>query len=74
MLHIEPIVFTARLLPDGGQYGDEYRAVATVQKMGNVGFVSACHGEIDKRAVLDLGDALEQYGITEIKWLRGGAL
>ena len=71
MIHIEPVVFIARLLPDGGKYGDEYKAVATVQKMGNVGFVSGCHGKINRRAVMDLTAQLETFGMTEVKWLRG---
>ena len=54
MIHLEPIVFTARLIRDGGQYGDEYTAVATVQKIGSVGYVSGCHGKINKRAVIHL--------------------
>ena len=64
-------MFTARLLPDGSKYGDDYSAVATVQKVGNVGYVSACHGKINKQAVLDLGEQLEQYGMTEMKWRKG---
>jgi len=71
VIHLEPIVFTARLLPDGGEYGDEYAAVATVQKVGRTGYVSGCKGKINKRAVLDLSDELEKFGITEVKWLRG---
>ena len=74
MIHLEPIVFTARLLPKDGRYGDEYSAVATVQRMGNVGFVSACKGKINKQAVLDLGDELEKFGITELKWLKNGRI
>ena len=64
-------MFTARLIRDGGQYGDEYTAVATVQKIGNVGYISACQGKINKQAVLDLGEQLEQYGMTEMKWRKG---
>ena len=71
MIHIEPIVFTARLLPDGGRYGDDYRAVATVQKIGSVGYVSGCHGELDRKAVIDLSDELAKFGMTEVKWMRG---
>ena len=71
MIHLEPIVFTARLLPDGGKYGDPFKAVATVQKVGNVGYVSGCHGKITKQAIIDLGDELAKFGMTEMKWVRG---
>ena len=64
MIHLEPIVFTARLLPDGGKYGDPFKAVATVQKVGNVGYVSGCHGKINKQAIIDLGDELAKFGMT----------
>ena len=71
MIHLEPVVFTARLLPEGGKFGDEYQAVATVQKVGHTGYVSACKGKINKRAVLDLSIQLEKYGMIEVKWLHG---
>ena len=72
-IHLEPIVFTARLLPKMGRYGDDYKAVATVQKIGSVGHVSACMGKLDRRAVLDLSEELEKFGITEMKWIRGNS-
>ena len=71
MIHLEAITFTARLLPDGGKYGDPFKAVATVQKVGSVGYVSGCHGKINKQAVIDLGDELAKFGMTEVKWVRG---
>ena len=71
VIHLEPIVFTARLLPKGGHYGDSYHAVATVQKIGHTGYVSACKGKINKQAVLDLSIELEKVGITDVKWLHG---
>ena len=71
MIHLEPIVFTARLIRDGGQYGDKYTAVATVQKIGSVGYVSGCHGKINKRAVIELGEQMEKLGMTEMKWRKG---
>ena len=68
---MEPIVFTARLLPNDGCYGDEYQAVATVQKVGHTAYVSACKGKINRRAVLDLSIELERHGMTDVKWLHG---
>ncbi len=71
VIHIEPIVFTARLLPKEGKYGDAYQAVATVQKIGKMGYISACKGKINRQAVLDLSIELEKYGITDVKWMHG---
>ena len=71
MVHLDPVVFTGRVFLKGGSWGDPYDAVFTVQKMGNVGFVSGCHGKINRRAVMDLTAQLETFGMTEVKWLRG---
>ena len=70
-IHLDPIVFTGRLFLKGKKWGDPYDAVFTVQKIGNVGYVSGCHGKINKQAVLDLGDELAKFGMTEVKWVRG---
>ena len=72
MIHLEPVVFTGRVFLKGKQWGDDYDAVFTVQRMGCVAYISACHGKIDKRAVMDLGDELEELGMTEMRWLRHG--
>ena len=36
-----------------------------------VGYVSGLHGKISKASVLELGEELERYGITEMKWRKG---
>lgn len=71
MIHIEPVVFTVRVFLKGKQWGDAYDGVCTVQKMGSLGFVSGYHGKLDKQSVIDLGNELEQYGMTELKWHKG---
>ena len=71
MVHLEPVLFTGRVFIRGGRWGDPYDAVFTVQRVGNVGYVSACHGKINKQAVLDLQEQLEALGMTEMKWRRG---
>jgi hypothetical protein len=70
VVHLEPIVFTVRGFLDGGEYGDPYDAVCTLQKMGNTGFVSGCHGNLNHRVVSELGAAAARYGMTRIKWRR----
>ena len=64
-------MFTGRVFLKGGQWGDRYDAVFTVQRIGNIRYVSACHGKINKQAVLDLQEQLEALGMTEMKWRRG---
>ena len=71
VVHLEPILLTGRVFIKGGRWGDPYDAVFTVQRVGNVGYVSACHGKINKQAVLDLQEQLEALGMTEMKWRRG---
>ena len=70
MVNLEPIVWTGRVFLKGS-WGDKYDAVFTVQRVGNVGYVSACHGKINKQAVLDLQEQLEALGMTEMKWRKG---
>ena len=71
MVHVEPITFTVRLFLKGKVWGDPFDGVCTVQKTGSVGFVSAYHGKLNKAGTVQLLEELEQYGITELKWVRG---
>ena len=74
MIHLEPIVFTARLLPDGGEFGDDYTAVATVSKLGKTAYISAMlgmEGKISKHAMMTFKHELEKFGMTRVKWSRG---
>ena len=70
MVNLEPITWTGRVFLNGS-WGSKYDAVFTVQRVGNVGYVSACHGKINKQAVLDLQEQLEALGMTEMKWRKG---
>ena len=74
VIHLEPIVFTCRVFLKGKRWGDPYDGVCTVQKMGSLGFISGYHGKLDKKAVMDLSDELEKFGITELKWLKNGRM
>jgi hypothetical protein len=69
-VHVEPIVFTVRVLPKGGTYGDPYTLVCTIQKTDDVGFLSACHGHVTVADFNDLKDQMRQYGIKRIVWKR----
>jgi hypothetical protein len=74
VIHVEPIIFTARLIEDGGQYGDEYDAVMTIQSYGDgIGYGSACHGEFSMKDFRELERKLKEYGINKLKWSRGSA-
>jgi hypothetical protein len=74
MIHLDPIVFTARLICDGGEYGDEYDAVMTIQTYGDdVGYGSACHGQFSMSDYRELERKLKEYGIKKLKWRRGNA-
>ena len=71
MIHLEPIVFTARLLQDSGEFGDDYTAVATVSKQGKTAYISGLLGKINKRAMMDLKHQLKLQGMTQMKFSRG---
>jgi hypothetical protein len=71
VIHLEPIVFTARLIKDGGEYGDEYNAVMTIQSYGDgVAYGSACHGKFSMKDFRELERSLKKYGISKLKWAR----
>jgi hypothetical protein len=70
-IHLEPIFFTVRIFADGKSWGDEYKAVLTVQKMGEVGFCSGCHGDINIMDYREVERALSEHGIKKMKWNRG---
>jgi len=69
VVHLEPIVFTVRAFKQG-EYGDPYDAVCTLQKMGDVGYVSGCHGKLSHKTVRELGNVAARYGMTRIEWRR----
>ena len=71
MVHLDPILFTGRVFLKGKTWGDPYDTVFTVQKVGNMAHISGCHGKINKQAIIDLGDELAKFGMTEVKWVRG---
>ena len=69
--HIQPVFFTCRLFEEGGKWGDEYKLVVTVQKIGDVGYCTGCHGEFAMNDFRDLQRRLKKYGIKKLKWDRG---
>ena len=73
-LHIEPIVFTARLFTEGRSFSnveDEYEAILTIQKMGSVALLSGCKGDLDLWAYRELMKRLKALGVETIHWMRG---
>lgn len=75
MINVEPIIFTLRSFRnDGSGYGDPYRAVCTVQKVGNVGHVSGLHGDFSLTDYHEMRLRLREYGIDKLEWLRADAV
>jgi hypothetical protein len=72
MVDIEAISFTVRFFSEGKLYGDEYKAILTVQKSGYIAFISGLHGSINRKDYDELTDKLEALGVTELRWLKHG--
>jgi hypothetical protein len=70
IIHLEPLVIQVRCFDDGKEWGDVYKTVLTVQKLGEVGFCSGCHGEFSMSDFRELERQLKEFGITELKWNR----
>ena len=70
VVNVEPIVFTIRCFAEGKVWGDEYKMVLTVQKMGDVGYVSGCHGEFSHSDYREFEVRMAEYGITKLEWSR----
>ena len=71
VIHVEPIVLMCRKFSGNDKWGDEYKAVLTVQKIDNVGYCAGCHGEFTVTDFRDLQRKLKTYGIKKLKWDRG---
>jgi hypothetical protein len=72
MVDVEPVTFTIRFFKKGKKYGDEYKAICTVQKIGCVAYVSGLHGEISRRDYEEFSDKMSELGCTELRWLKNG--
>ena len=70
-VHLEPIVFTVRVFLEGGTFGDPYDAICTLQRAGNIGYVSACHGRLNHRVVTELETEAAKFGMQHLEWRRG---
>lgn len=71
-LHVEPIASTARYFAPAKVYGDPYAAVATVTYCGDVAFVSALHGSIDRNFWRDMRTEFMARGIIDVLTVRHG--
>lgn len=71
-VHLEPVVLTARFYEGGKSYenGDPYDGVCTVQKEGNVAYISAAHGRVARHR-RELFRKLRAMGIKQVRWVRG---
>jgi len=74
MIDIEPITFTVRFFEPGCNYGDPYKAVMTVQRMGHIALCSGLNGEISRRDYDEFFRQLEEMGVSEVHWLRQGTV
>ena len=70
MIHVEPIVLMARKFADGDEWGDEYKAVLTVQKTGDTAHCVGCHGKFTMRDYRELKKELAKHGIENLTWDR----
>ena len=70
MIHVEPVVLMCRKFADGDEWGDDYKAVLTVQKFGDKAYCAGCHGKFTMKDYRELKRNLEAFGIKELIWDR----
>ena len=72
MVCIKPNTLTVRFFDDGAQWGDPYRAVATVQLLSDkTAYISGLMGEITRDDYRDLMRKLrEEHGVLDVQWHR----
>jgi len=72
MVHVEPVFFTIRIFAEGKSWGDEYKLVLTVQKIGETGFCSGCHGDFTMSDYREVERSMKEFGINKLEWKRNG--
>ena len=72
MVCIKPNTLTVRFFDDGVEWGDPYRAVATVQLLSDkTAYVSGLMGEITRKDYRDLMRELrDRHGVRDVQWHR----
>ena len=70
--HLEPIVFLGRVLEDEGSYGDTYKGVFTVHKMGTKAEVVGAFGALTTEVFRDVKRQLRSLGITSMTYTHAG--
>ena len=72
MVCIKPATLTVRFFEEGAEWGDPYKAVATVQLLSDqTAYVSGLMGEITRKDYRDLMRALrEEHSVRDVQWHR----
>lgn len=72
MVCIKPNTLTVRFFNEGADWGEPYRAVATVQLLSdNSAYISGLMGEITRKDYRDLMRKLrEEHGVRDVRWHR----
>ena len=72
MVHIKPNTLTVRFFDDGAEWGESYRAVATIQLLSdNTAYISGLMGEITRNDYRQLMRKLrEEHGVNNVQWHR----
>ena len=71
-LHVEELLSTLRFFRGGRVYGDPYDAVATVVLCGDLAYIGAMHGNIQREDWLDMQAELRRRGIIDLLTIRHG--
>lgn len=71
-LHVEPVASTVRYFTPGSAYGDPYAAVATVTYCGDVAFLCALHGRINRSFWREMHAEFVSRGILDVLTIRHG--
>lgn len=75
LVHIQPVVYTVRLYPEGGGYPGPFIGVATVQLIGpHTIYVGALHGTITRKHIREMGEFFQSIGVKFVLAQRHGKI
>ena len=75
LVHIQPVVYTVRLYPEGGGYPGPFIGVATVQLIGpHTAYIGAMHGNFTRKHMREIATAFKALGVKFVLAQRHGKI
>lgn len=71
-IDLEPVMFIGRILDDDDEYGDPYKGVFTVHKMGNKAEVVGYMGHLTIAVYREIASQLKDLGMVDVRYQHSG--